>query len=280
MLNSLSVADIDRLIAEDLPYGDLTTQALSVGGQRGAISFAARADLIVCASEEAALLFERLGAATKVLAGSGTPAVAGTPLLRAEGEAAVMFAGWKVAQTLMEWSSGIASAAAQLVGAARRASPRIVVACTRKTVPFNRHLCAKAVHAGGAGMHRLGLSESVLLFPEHRLFSADGLVQTIARLRAQAPERSIVVETTDVEDALTAAAHADVVQLEKFSVEQTVQVVARIRKREDGRPIVAAAGGITAGNAAQYAAAGVDVLVSSWPYQAPPRDVQVTFSRI
>lgn len=280
MLSSLSAADIDRLIAEDVPYGDLTTQALAIGGLRGAITFAARVDSIVCASEEAALIFERLGAVATVLAGSGTPAVAGTLLLRAEGRAAALFSGWKIAQTLMEWSSGIASAAAQVVAAARRESPRIVVACTRKTVPFNRHLCVKAVHAGGASMHRLGLSDSVLLFPEHRVFGEDGLVQTIARLRAQAPERLIVVEATGVEDAVTAAAHADVVQLEKFSIEDTVRVLANVRKREDGRPGVAAAGGITAANAAQYAATGVDVLVTSWPYQAPPRDVQVNFSQI
>ncbi|TYO61677.1 hypothetical protein FXV83_37000 [Bradyrhizobium hipponense] len=37
----------------------------------------------------------------------------------------------------------------------------------------------------------------------------------------------------------------------------------------------AAAGGINAGNAAAYAQAGADVLVTSSPYLAKPRDVQV-----
>lgn len=37
----------------------------------------------------------------------------------------------------------------------------------------------------------------------------------------------------------------------------------------------AAAGGINAGNAAAYAQAGADVLVTSSPYVAKPRDVQV-----
>ncbi len=44
------------------------------------------------------------------------------------------------------------------------------------------------------------------------------------------------------------------------------------------RPVIAAAGGINPGNGALYAATGVDVLVSSWPYWAPPRDAQVTFT--
>jgi molybdenum transport protein len=42
--------------------------------------------------------------------------------------------------------------------------------------------------------------------------------------------------------------------------------------------LVAAAGGINAGNAAAYARAGADVVVTSAPYLARPRDVQVRIS--
>ena len=42
-------------------------------------------------------------------------------------------------------------------------------------------------------------------------------------------------------------------------------------------PLIAAAGGINATNAGDYAAAGADLLVTSAPYWAPPKDVQVRF---
>jgi molybdenum transport protein len=42
-------------------------------------------------------------------------------------------------------------------------------------------------------------------------------------------------------------------------------------------PLLAAAGGIRADNAAAYVAAGADFLVTSSPYWAPPKDVQVIF---
>ncbi len=46
-------------------------------------------------------------------------------------------------------------------------------------------------------MHRLGLSETVLVFPEHRAFLGDvPLFQVVERLRASAPEKKIVVEVT------------------------------------------------------------------------------------
>ena len=43
------------------------------------------------------------------------------------------------------------------------------------------------------------------------------------------------------------------------------------------RPLIAAAGGIRADNAAAYVAAGADLLVTSAPYAAPAKDVQVHF---
>ena len=53
-----------------------------------------------------------------------------------------------------------------------------------------------------------------------------------------------------------------------------------IRKRESLlAPLVAVAGGVNARNAADYARAGADILVTSAPYWAPPSDVRVTFLR-
>jgi molybdenum transport protein len=42
------------------------------------------------------------------------------------------------------------------------------------------------------------------------------------------------------------------------------------------RPLLAAAGGITPDNAADYVRAGADILVTSFPYTARPSDVHVT----
>jgi molybdenum transport protein len=44
------------------------------------------------------------------------------------------------------------------------------------------------------------------------------------------------------------------------------------------RPKIAAAGGVNRANAAEYATAGADILVTSAPYAAPPRDVSVRFT--
>ena len=265
-------ADIDRLIAEDVGFGDLTTAALGIGDAPAVIHFSARHPLVACATEEAARVFLRLGAQPRVLAPSGTVAGQGTALLEATGPAAALHAGWKAAQTLVEWASGIASAVHDI----RAAAPRVTVACTRKAAPLSRALSIKAVLAGGGVMHRTGLGDTVLLFPEHRTF-LPGLdaAALIARLRAAVPERKIVAEVTDPDSARHfAAAGVDVLQLEKFPADALAALAASLAGLPR-RPVLAAAGGVTAANAASYAAAGADVLVTSAPYSAPPRDVQV-----
>lgn len=80
-------------------------------------------------------------------------------------------------------------------------------------------------------------------------------------------------------DAALAAAVAgfDVIQAEKFSPAEIAALVRRMASMAytRARPIIAAAGGVNAANAAAYAEAGADVLVTSSPYLAKPRDVQV-----
>jgi molybdenum transport protein len=278
----IAEAEIDRLIAEDLGFGDLTTRTLSIVGRPGHISFAAREPMVASATEEAARILARLGAVPLLHVASGEAAAPGTLLLEATGDAAALHAGWKVAQTLIEWSAGIASAVREIRDAARAVAPSIVVACTRKSVPLTRALSIKAVLAGGGTMHRTGLSDTILVFPEHRAFlPGEDLSLTLTRLRAAAPERAIVVQVPYLDDALSAAAAgADVVQLEKFSPDAVAALCARLadaKSTHTGVPHarIAAAGGINAANAAAYAKAGADILVTSAPYTVRPRDVQV-----
>ena len=277
MQTALSDDELSRLLQDDAPCGDLTTESLAIGAAKGRLDFTARAPMVVCGTEEAARLLELAGARVHLLAVSGTALAAGEKLLIAEGRAAELHRAWKTAQTLVEWASGIASSAAAIVASAGSVAGGVAVACTRKNVPGTKAMSVKAVKAGGAVMHRLGLSETLLLFAEHRLFLDEAPAQTVARLRRAQPEKKIVVEVGDGAEALRwAQAGADVLQLEKFSP----AAVADCRRGVDAlptRPLLASAGGVRADNAAAYVAAGADLLVTSAPFAAPPRDVQVHF---
>ncbi|MBB1074949.1 ModD protein [Rhodoferax sp. 4810] len=274
---ALTDAQLQALLQDDAPSGDLTTHTLGIGPQAASLVFSARQPMTVCATEEACRLFELAGASAVRVAPSGLTLEAGSLLLQAQGTAASLHLAWKAAQTLVEWASGISTATAAIVAAANG----VAVACTRKNVPGTKALSAKAVKAGGGILHRLGLSETILIFAEHRLFLIEPPLQTILRLRRAQPEKKLAVEVADVTEALLwAQAGADVLQLEKFTPEALVACRAALDSSGlKVRPLLAAAGGVHATNAAAYVAAGADFLVTSSPYWAPPRDVQVTFGR-
>lgn len=271
-----SRAELESLLQDDVPHGDLTTSALAIGDRPAEMTFAARDAMTVALVEDAAAIIEIAGGSVELCARSGDALQPGDPILVARGRAEALLRSWKVAQTLVEVWSGVATSAHGIVSAARAVAPDIAVACTRKNVPGTKRFAIAAVRAGGATMHRLGLSETILVFPEHLSFMNDrSLADVVSRLRHAAPEKKLVVEVKSVDAAMAAAeAGFDVVQAEKLSPADISRLVASLPERPR-RPVVAAAGGVNASNAAAYASAGADVLVTSAPYAAPPRDVQV-----
>jgi len=271
-------ATLDRLLAEDAPYGDLTTESLGIGARAGRIVYAAREPLVLAGAEEAARLLLRAGAVPRFRLASGTSAQPGAVVLEAEGPAAALHLGWKVALHLMEQLSAIATRTRRIVEAARAggAGRHVPVAATRKCFPGTRELALLGVRAGGGIAHRLGLSDSILVFAQHTAFlGADGLRAAVAQVRQREPERKVVVEVTGVGEALAAArAGADVVQVDKATPAAFAEVVVACRAIP-GPPRIAATGGVDESNAAAYAAAGADLLVTSAPFTVIPAEIQV-----
>lgn len=269
--------ELSRILRDDCPYSDPTTEGLGIAQRPARATLTARHDMVVCGAEEAARLFELAGATARVVAATGSSVPAGTLLVEASGPAGGLHRACKMAQTLMEMLSGIATAARALVEAAHAENPRCRIACTRKHMPGMKASALRAIEAGGAVPHRLGLSDYVLVFEEHRSL-LDPIVPLgvhFARLKAHAPERRLAAEASDVEGAVALAeAGAEIVQVDKLTPDEVRSVAARLQSFTP-RPLLAAAGGINASNAGAYAAAGADILVTSSPYLAPPRDVKV-----
>jgi molybdenum transport protein len=279
---TLPTARLDAMLREDAPYGDMTTLALGIGGIAGQARLRAGAAMTLCCAEEAEQVFLLAGCtAVRRFAGSGAQLEQGADILLAEGPAAALNFAARTAQVLVEVTSGVATRARRILLAAREGRHDIAVACTRKHLPGTKDAMLKAIMAAGCTPHRFGLSESILVFAQHRAFLHRGPPREwVALLRAAQPERRIVVEADTVDEAvLFANSGVDGVQLDRMSPDQVAEAVRAITALPK-RPAVVATGGIHEGNAAAYAAAGADMLVTSAPYTAPPLDVKVTLSRL
>ena len=277
MITCLPDRDIERFIEEDLPSGDLTTNLLGIGDCQGRIVFSTREETTLCCTEEAARVLQKTGAAVVACMPSGTKLNPGIAFLAAEGPAQALHAGWKVALNLLEYSSGIASRTQRIVEKCRAVNPSISIVTTRKSFPGTKKIAIKAITAAGALPHRLGLSETVLVFKQHTAFlgGLESFLDSVAELRQKARETKIIVEADTVEEALLIAkSGADIVQIDKITPTELAGKVIEIRV-VNPNILISAAGGINESNAAEYAATGIDIIVLSSVYFGKPSDIGV-----
>ncbi len=270
---------INSLIEEDLQHMDLTVMSMDIENIPGLLECYPKNDCVLAGVEEAARLFKSTGCEVELLLSGGTFAEGGKVFMKVRGTAGAMHACWKQSQNIIEYSSGIATRTAEMVKNAKAANPSVHVSVTRKHFPGGKALSIKAALAGGASLHRLGLSDSILVFDQHRAFT-DDFISLIPLMAGRFPEKKIAVEANtpaDAEAYLKAGAH--IVQCERFTYEELRNFV-KISGSINKDAVIAAAGGINSANAAEYAATGVDILVTSWVYFGKPQDIKMRMSRI
>lgn len=161
---------LQGLLFEDVQYLDLTTSVLGIGDLEGAASVFFREDGVVACSEEAARIYELAGGRVDYFLRSGEEASTNQLVLETHGRATSLHLAWRTAQTLLAYCSGVATYTRRMVEKARRLNPQVVVATTRQTPPGARAFYLKAVIAGGGVVHRQSLSDSILVFDNHRVF--------------------------------------------------------------------------------------------------------------
>lgn len=271
-----SDSEIETLITEDVPYYDLTTTLLKLENKPAKIQFATTEDTVVCCTEEVLKMFSKLSIHATLFTPSGEFLEKGVKFLEGEGLSKNIHTIWRVSENLLCFASGIATRTRKLVNAATEVNPDIVIGTSRKIIPYTKKIAVKAVQAGGASIHRLGLSESILIFKNHYSFltNLDNLGRRLKEQKKSIGTRSVSVEAKSKEDALKIAqAKVDIIQLTDFDTDSIRSLKKELLEIHPSLKI-AAAGKITIENIKEYALSGADILVTSWPYFANPASIQ------
>lgn len=269
--------EIDQLMTEDVPYFDLTTSLLRLENKPAKIQVTTREPTVVCCTEEVMKIFNKSGVQTTLFTPSGEHLEKDVKFLEGEGLSGNLFTIARTIENLLRYASGIATRARMLLEKAHEANPDIIVATTRKIIPYTRKIAIKAVNSGGATIYRFGLSESILIYKNHYHFlgGIENLEKRLKEQRARAGGKMITVEVDTPEDALRVAkTGVDVVQLDKFSPADIRKIRKAILKSGSGTKL-AAAGNITFKNVSGYARSGADILVTSWPYYGEPAEMTI-----
>lgn len=269
-------ARIDGFIAEDVPYVDLTCAVLGIGDESGEMDYFTREDCVLAGVGVATHIMAKLGCQVVSAAADGDRVAAGETFMTVRGRSADLHAAWKVCLNVFDHLSAVATKTRAMVDAAHAENPRCEVLTTRKSMPGAKDLLTEAVMAGGAFPHRLGLSETVLVFEHHLTFFGgfDAFVEQLPTIKARCIEKKLFVEANAEQARTLARAGVDGLQLDKIPTDELALLVQELR-RIDPRCTLVAAGGVNPRNAGAYAATGVDGLATTAPFSAKPLDMSV-----
>lgn len=262
--NRINVEDsIKSFLAEDIGYGDITTDSIIEPGLNAEAIVTCKEDAVVAGLEEALLLLRLSDCQGKLLIRDGSRVKGPKMILRATGPARQLLRIERTLLNLISHMSGIATATAELVAIAKKEGEgKVRVAATRKTLPGLRFFEKKAVELGGGDTHRLGLDDSILIKDNHLAFTRSPS-DSVRKARSKASfTRKIEIEATTPAEAVQAArAGADIILLDNMKPLLIVETVRRLKKEQlRNHVLLEASGGIGRDNFSFYVKTGVDVI--------------------
>ncbi|MCR4396133.1 MAG: carboxylating nicotinate-nucleotide diphosphorylase [Candidatus Saccharicenans sp.] len=270
---------IDLALAEDLPAGDITTEAVVPAGERARGVFLAKQDGVLAGIEIAARVFSRLDPDVEFRKKleDGQEFQRGQLLAEVSGRAASLLQAERTALNFLQRLSGIASLTKSFVDEVRGTRARILD--TRKTTPGWRALEKYAVRMGGGWNHRLSLSDMVLIKDNH-IRIAGGISPALKKAREYLRARNlssikIEVETASLDEVREALENgADWIMLDNMLVEEIKAAVALV----SGRVPLEISGQVNLQTVRNLALTGVDYIsVGALTHSFRSADISLEF---
>ncbi len=221
---------IATALAEDIGAGDITAQLIAPEAQAEA-RIITREECVFCGKAWVEEVFKQLDPLVEIHwhIEDGQVAAANSLLFTLKGNARSLLTGERAALNFVQTLSGTATISNHY--ARQVAHTQVKLLDTRKTIPCLRTAQKYAVACGGCHNHRIGLYDAFLI-KENHIAACGGITKAVARARQIAPGKPVEVEVEnfdELEQALTA--HADVIMLDNFSLEDMKKAVAVTSKR-------------------------------------------------
>lgn len=264
-------------LAEDLgPGGDITSTVVIPAEMRFRGVMASRDAITVAGIGIAADFFTALDSDARIqpLIADGDAVIAGTALLRIEGQARALLTAERSALNTIQHLSGIATLTRSYVEAI--AGTGAVLLDTRKTIPGLRLLEKYATRMGGAQNHRMGLWDAAMIKDNH-VAVAGGIAAAVGRAVEAGIER-IIVEVDRIDQIAPALeAGATWLLLDNMPLPVLREAVTLV----GGRVPTEASGGVRLDTIRAIAETGVTYIsVGRLTQSAPAADIGLDFETL
>ncbi len=270
---------IDLALEEDLPGGDITTDAIVPDDLPGRAVFLAKQEGVLAGIDLAARVFYRLDEKTKFIKNleDGQEFSSGQILAEVRGKASILLKAERTALNFLQRLTGIATTTRAYVRAV--AGTKAIILDTRKTTPGWRHLEKYAVRMGGGQNHRMNLSEMMLIKDNH-IRIAGGIFPALRSAREFLRSRNlpgirVEVEATNLEEVREALENgADWIMLDNMSLEEMRAAVEMVA----GRVPLEASGKMDLQRVREVALTGVDYIsVGALTHSFKSADISLEF---
>jgi nicotinate-nucleotide pyrophosphorylase (carboxylating) len=262
MLSSKQIEPVVRMaLAEDAPWGDITSESLIPLGASATARLVAREPGIFSGGAvfSAAMTLTDARIRVSAMVEDGASFETGAVLAEVTGPARAVLQAERVGLNFVQRMSGIATLTARYVTETAGTGARIVD--TRKTTPGLRAFERHAVRSGGGFNHRFSLSDAVMAKDNHlAVLTAGGrdLTEALREVRARLGHTihlEVEVDRLDQIESVLAAG-VDTIMLDNFSIGQLVDGVRLIA----GRALIEASGSVNLDTVAAIARTGVDII--------------------
>ncbi|HRX42322.1 MAG TPA: carboxylating nicotinate-nucleotide diphosphorylase [Clostridia bacterium] len=266
---------IENALAEDMPFGDITTDSIFTGKEKSEAVMVAKEAGVVAGLWVAAMVFRKIDEEVIFLekVEEGEKVESGTIIANISGRSASLLKGERVALNLLQRMCGIATITRRF--ADKLSSTETVIADTRKTTPGLRILEKYAVRTGGGTNHRFSLSDAVMIKDNH-IKAAGGIREAVLKVRKSIPHTaSVEVETTNLDEVKEALeAGADIIMLDNMDRDTIAKAVEIIGKKA----VTEVSGNVTEDNVLEKAIKGIDIISSgSLTHSVRSMDISMRF---
>ncbi len=269
---------IRQALREDMPAGDITTDAIVPPASRGEVRLIAKQDGIIAGLAVFLYVFGLLDgeAAFETEYRDGDRVEEGAVIGVVRASLSALLSGERTALNFLQRMSGIATHTRQMVDLLEGTG--ITLVDTRKTTPNMRAFEKYAVTVGGGMNHRHNLSDGILIKDNH-IDAAGGITAAVEAVRRKTSfVRKIEVEAETlalVQEALDAG--ADIIMLDNMPSGMMAEAVTFI----DGRAKTECSGNVTAESIGHLRNIGIDYLsVGALTHSSPILDLSLKNLRV
>ncbi|MCB0347754.1 MAG: carboxylating nicotinate-nucleotide diphosphorylase [Bdellovibrionales bacterium] len=264
---------IGKAFHEDLPYGDITTEALGVKYIEGKAKLVAKEDLILSGIDllKEAFLWQEPDTEFRFHFEDGQRVLKSQVICEMKGNLLNFLKAERVALNFVGTLSGIASFTRCFVDLVSHTDTKILD--TRKTLPLYRDFFKKAVVDGGGTNHRMNLSDGIMI-KENHIRAAGNLKNAVQKVRSNS-QKPIEVETTNLDEVkLAVALGVERIMLDNMTNDQMSMALDIIPEHIE----VEASGNMNLERVKSVAELGVDFIsIGAITHSAPAADISLQF---